>query len=224
MSLNNKLDNIRLRIDQAQKRSGFNHPVRFVAVTKTHPFSTIEKCFKAGITSIGENKIQEATQKFKALELIPGLEKRFIGNLQSNKVNKCLDLFDVIDSVDSVRLASKINKRAALLERNVPILLEVNTSGETQKHGFQPEQLEEMLSCIEKRNLIVKGLMTVGPKTKDKEKKRACFALLRDLRESMKQKRLVDLYMGMSGDFEIAVEVGSTIVRVGTALLGPREE
>jgi len=210
------------QIEEAQERGGYNHPVLVMAVTKTHPFSSIEECFKNGIMSIGENTIQEAEQKFKELKPMPGLEKRFIGKLQSNKVNKCLALFDRIDSVDSVKLANRINNRAIMLEKTIPVLLEVNTSGENQKNGFQPRQVEEMFSCIERSNLTVTGLMTIGPRTKDREKSRAAFIRLREVREELKQKNVKDLSMGMSGDFELAVEEGSTVVRIGTALFGTR--
>ena len=222
MTLKKKREKIFSKIEQAQERGGYNHPVLVIAVTKTHPFSSIEECFKNGIMSIGENKVQEAEKKFESFKPMPGLEKRFIGKLQSNKVNKCLDLFDKIDSVDSVKLANKINNRAIILEKKTPVLLEVNTSKENQKNGFQPEQVEEMFSCIEQSNLIVTGLMTVGPRTKDKEKSRAAFIRLREVREQLKQKNVRDLSMGMSGDFELAVEEGSTIVRIGTALFGTR--
>ncbi|MEA1881798.1 MAG: YggS family pyridoxal phosphate-dependent enzyme [Candidatus Marinimicrobia bacterium] len=228
MSLKKTLERIQSRIDYAQKRGGFDHPVQLVAVTKTHPFSTIEDCYKIGITSIGENRIQESSQKFRSLDLMPNLKKRFIGKLQSNKVNKCLDMFDTIDSVDSFKLARRINARAEYLGKKIPVLLEINTSGETQKHGFTMEKMDEMLCCIDESNLIVTGLMTLGPRTADKEKIRDSFIQLRKLKDSinraLNQPNLIDLSMGMSGDYEIGVEEGSTMVRIGTALLGPRKK
>lgn len=158
---------------------------------------------------------------------MPGLTKRFIGHLQSNKVKKCIELFDTIDAVDSLGLAQKINIKAKTLNKTIPTLLEINTSGEPQKHGFKPDQIEEMLLCVEASNLNVTGLMTVGPRTKNKEKIRAAFVKLRNLRgllnNKTNQKVLTDLSMGMSGDYEIAAEEGSTMVRVGTALFGKRK-
>jgi hypothetical protein len=226
MSLKNTIERIQHKIESAQKRGGHKYPAQLIAVTKTHPFSLIQKCYEAGIEAIGENRIQEATQKFESFELMPTLIKRFIGHLQTNKINSCLELFDTIDSVDSIRLAQKISSRAKALNKTLPILLEVNTSGEAQKHGFTPKQKKEMLSCLEEPNIRVTGLMTVGPRTKDKKQIRKAFVELRNLRDSINQElgstALKDLSMGMSGDYEIAAEEGSTMIRIGTALFGKR--
>ena len=226
MSLKNTIERIQHKIESAQKRGGHKHPAQLIAVTKTHPFSLIQKCYEAGIEAIGENRIQEATQKFESFELMPTLTKRFIGHLQTNKINSCLELFDTIDSVDSVRLAQKISSKAKALNKTLPILLEVNTSGEAQKHGFMPKQRKEMLSCLEEPNIRTTGLMTVGPRTKDKKQIRKAFVELRNLRDSINQElgstALKDLSMGMSGDYEIAAEEGSTMIRIGTALFGKR--
>ena len=157
---------------------------------------------------------------------MPGLTKRFIGHLQTNKINNCLELFDTIDSVDSTRLAQKISSRAKAFNKHPPILLEVNTSGEVQKHGFTPQQRNEMLFCLEEPNIRITGLMTVGPRTTNKKQIRKAFVALRNLRDSINQElgnaALKDLSMGMSGDYEIAAEEGSTMVRIGTALFGKR--
>ena len=226
MSLINAIERIQHKIESAQKRGGYSHPVQLIAVTKTHPFSLIQKCYEAGIEAIGENRIQEATQKFESFELMPALTKRFIGHLQTNKINNCLELFDTIDSVDSIRLAQKISSRVKALNKTLPTLLEVNTSGEAQKHGFTPKQRNEILSCLEEPKLRVTGLMTVGPRTKNKKQIRKAFVELRNLRDSINQElgnaALKDLSMGMSGDYEIAAEEGSTMVRIGTALFGKR--
>ena len=226
MSLKNAIERIQHKIESAQKRGGYSHPVQFIAVTKTHPFSLIQQCYEAGIEAIGENRTQEATQKFESFEFMPTLTKRFIGHLQTNKINNCLELFDTIDSVDSIRLAQKISSRAKALNKTLPTLLEVNTSREAQKHGFTPKQRNEILSCLEEPNLRVTGLMTVGPRTKNKKQIRKAFVELRNLRDSINQElgnaALKDLSMGMSGDYEIAAEEGSTMVRIGTALFGKR--
>ena len=228
MNLKNTIETIQHKIESAQKRGGYNHPVQLIAVTKTHPFSLIQKCYEAGIEAIGENRAQEATQKFESFELMPGLIKRFIGHLQTNKINNCLELFDTIDSVDSIRLAQKISTRAKALNKNPPILLEVNTSGEAQKHGFTLQQRNEMLFCLEEPNIRITGLMTVGPRTTNKKQIRKAFVALRNLRDSINQElgnaALKDLSMGMSGDYEIAAEEGSTMVRIGTALFGKRRK
>jgi pyridoxal phosphate enzyme (YggS family) len=157
---------------------------------------------------------------------MPDLARRFIGHLQSNKVKKCLELFDTIDSVDSVKLLKRISNTALQQERTIHVLLEINTSGETQKHGFLPDQLNDISECFNIPNINIEGLMTVGPFTRDKEKIRDSFIQLRALRTRIKQSviqsDMMELSMGMSGDYEIAVEEGSTMIRLGTALFGRR--
>jgi hypothetical protein len=222
MSLKDTIKLIRSKIESAQKRGGFSHPVQLIAVTKTHPFSLIQKCYDAGITAIGENRIQEASKKFGSFDSMPDLSRRFIGHLQSNKVNKCLELFDTIDSIDSVKLLKRISNTALQQEGTIHVLLEINTSGENQKYGFSPDELDKMAECFELPNLKIDGLMTVGPLTSDKEKIRSSFIQLRELKNIMNQPGLNELSMGMSGDYEIAVEEGSTMVRLGTALFGVR--
>ena len=222
MSLKDTIKSIRSKIESAQKRGGFSHPVQLIAVTKTHPFSLIQKCYDAGITAIGENRIQEASKKFGSFDSMPDLSRRFIGHLQSNKVNKCLELFDTIDSIDSVKLLKRISNTALQQEGTIHVLLEINTSGENQKYGFSPDELDKMAECFELPNLKIDGLMTVGPLTSDKEKIRSSFIQLRELKNIMNQPGLNELSMGMSGDYEIAVEEGSTMVRLGTALFGVR--
>lgn len=226
MSLKDTIKSIRSKIESAQKRGGFSHPVQLIAVTKTHPFSLIQECYDAGITAIGENKIQEASQKFESFENMQDITRRFIGHLQSNKVNKCLKMFDTIDSVDSLKLAKRISNAALSLKKTVPVLLEINTSGETQKHGFLPNQLDEIIECFNETNIKIEGLMTVGPKTTEEKKTRDSFIQLRKMRDSisqlLNQPNLRELSMGMSGDYEIAVEEGSTMIRIGTALFGRR--
>ena len=222
MSLKDTIKSIRSKIESAQKRGGFSHPVQLIAVTKTRPFSLIEECYDLGITAIGENRIQEASKKFTSFDSMSHLSRRFIGHLQSNKVNKCLELFDTIDSVDSVKLLKRLSNTASHKERKIHVLLEINTSGETQKHGFLPNQLNEIHECFNIPNIKIEGLMTVGPLTKDKERIRNSFIQLRELKDTMNQPGLNELSMGMSGDYEIAVEEGSTMVRLGTALFGLR--
>ena len=226
MSLNDKIKLIQSNIESAQKRGGFSHPVQLIAVTKTHPFSLIQECYDAGITAIGENRIQEASKKFASFDSMPDLARRFIGHLQSNKVKKCLELFDTIDSVDSVKLLKRISNTALQQERTIHVLLEINASGETQKHGFLPDQLNDISECFNIPNINIEGLMTVGPFTRDKEKIRDSFIQLRALRTRIKQSviqsDMMELSMGMSGDYEIAVEEGSTMIRLGTALFGRR--
>ena len=230
MSFSGSLIEIREKIIKAQRRGGFNHPVLIVAATKTHPPQLIEKAYKSGLRCIGENRVQEAEEKFSLLPNLPGLEKRMIGHLQSNKINKAISLFDSIDSINSLSLAEKLNVRANSRGKTVSILLEINTSGEETKSGFDPQNDEEMLACFELSNIKIKGLMTVGPFVEDQKEKRQAFSLLRKLKEGANSQipngypKMKELSMGMSGDFEIAMEEGGTMVRLGTALFGPRRE
>ena len=226
MTIADNLRDIRAHIESAKTRRGTNHAVKIIAVTKTHPFSIINACYNNGIRSIGENRVQEAIKKFQKLSGVPMLIKRFIGHLQTNKVNRCLDYFDTVDSVDSVRLAKKISDRAKHLNRTIQILLEVNTTNEEQKNGFLPEQIGEMLYCSTLSGINIEGLMTVGPLTKNEKDIRRSFGLLRktkeDLNSKLNKKKINELSMGMSNDFKIAVEEGSTMIRIGTALFGKR--
>ena len=230
MSLSGNLIEIREKIIRAQTRGGFNHPVLIVAATKTHPPQFIEQAYASGLRCIGENRVQEAEEKFSLLPNLPGLEKRMIGHLQSNKINKAISLFDSIDSINSLSLAEKLNVRANSRGKTVSILLETNTSGEETKSGFDPQNDEEMLACFELSNIKIKGLMTVGPFVEDQKEKRQAFSLLRKLKEGANSQipngypKMKELSMGMSGDFEIAMEEGGTMVRLGTALFGPRRE
>jgi len=226
MTIKENLKTIQEKIERA--RQGKNQKIEIIAVTKTQPFSIIQECYTAGILSIGENKIQEAMEKLsKKTKTLP-IKKRFIGHLQTNKVNKCVELFNTIDSVDSVKLSEKINKRAHQTNQTFPILLEVNTSQETQKFGFFPEEIDKMLECFTYKNLEIQGLMTIAPANQKEKETRKSFSLLKETQEKLNKQRpsdyaeIKELSMGMSNDFEIAVEEGSTQVRIGTALVGKR--
>lgn len=227
MSIKNNIEQVLSRIDTAIARCGAKQTVQLVAVSKTQPFDKIIDAHKHGITQIGENRVQEAVEKFTHKNEPRGLKKRFIGHLQSNKINKCLQLFDTIDSIDSLRLVQKLNKKAAETGRTIPALLEVNTTGEIQKHGFNPEDVDTMLATLSFENISVCGLMTIGPRCKDTTKTRAAFKKLRHLKDEINRQAegrpLVELSMGMTGDFEMGIEEGSTMVRVGTAIFGERQ-
>ena len=220
------LEETRSNIRAAQESFQLDHTVEIVAVTKTHPFSAIQEVYNKGVVSIGENKVQEAAQKFRSFDKMPKMTKRFIGHLQTNKVKKCVELFDTIDSVDSLRLIKKISNQALKSNKTVPVLLEINTSGEMQKHGFLISEADEMLRCFDEESVRVDGLMTVGPMTTDKEMIRGAFKRLKELQADLNNRlghsQLKELSMGMSGDYQIAVEEGSTMVRVGRALFGAR--
>ncbi|MFQ6603942.1 MAG: YggS family pyridoxal phosphate-dependent enzyme [Fidelibacterota bacterium] len=226
--LTERLARIQATIATAQRRSGHTNPVEIIAVTKTHSAATIEDIYRAGLRTIGENRVQEAARKFSLLPALPGLIRRMIGHLQTNKINKSLSLFDTIDSIDSVALFRAIESRLPEDRPPMDVLLEVNTSGEAAKHGFDSSAEEDMLSCLTSDRLSVKGLMTVGPLTDDATKIRAAFCSLYTLREKLNthlppEKKLTELSMGMSNDYEIAVEEGATMIRLGTLLFGPRK-
>ena len=226
MTLGKKLLSINKKIQLVQSKSGYKNSVKIIAVTKTHPFSFIKESYKSNIYSIGENKVQEVEKKFKSFDKMPKIERRFIGHLQSNKVRKCLYLFDTIDTIDSVKLAKKVSNVAKEINKDIAGLIEINTSGENQKKGFLPTEMSDIQSCLGLPNLKIVGLMTIGPNTKNTIKVRSAFKNLRELKDLInsknKNKNLSELSMGMSGDYEIAIEEGSTMVRLGTALFGVR--
>jgi len=227
LSLEQNLKGVLNKIKKEKEKSSFKQDVQLIAVTKTRPISIIKECCNLGVRNIGENRVQEAAEKFIHFDGFKKIKKRFIGHLQTNKVNKCLNLFDTVDSVDSYRLASKIDTSARNKNIKIECLLEINTSGEKQKHGFKPEINKELLSCFDLKNLNITGLMTVGPNTQDKNKIRKSFSLLREIKENVNKNIstgfLTELSMGMSGDYDIGIQEGSTMVRVGTGLFGKRE-
>ena len=226
MNFGEKLISINKKIEIAQIKSVHKNSIKIIAVTKTHPFSFIEKSYNSNIYSIGENKVQEAEKKFESFEKMPKIERRFIGHLQSNKVRKCLSLFDTIDTIDSVKLAKKVSNIAKETNKDLTGLIEINTSGENQKKGFLPKNIDDIQRCLSLPNLKIVGLMTIGPNTKNINKIRSAFKKLRELKDLVNSKNknedLSELSMGMSGDYEVAIEEGSTMIRLGTALFGVR--
>jgi PLP dependent protein len=225
MGLGANLELIRLRIKAACDRTDREpNSVTLLAVTKTQPPETVGAAAGLGLNIFGENKVQEARAK---IPLCPGkLGWHFIGHLQSNKCRDAVQLFEMIQAVDSLSLAQEINKRAAEAAKSMPVLLEVNLAGEASKFGYRPEQLLAELKQINALPRIeVQGLMTVPPWTPDAENSRPHFRRLRELKQQCEQvlgAPLPHLSMGMSGDFDAAIEEGATIVRIGTALFGPR--
>lgn len=205
--------------------------VRLMAVSKVHPAEALVEAAAAGVTLFGENRVQEFDAKRSRLaELqVQGAEVHLIGHLQSNKSARAAEIFAGIDSVDSLRLAERLNEFAARLNKGLPILLEIKLSDEPTKEGLKPNG-RELPALLERLpdlgNLPMRGLMTIAPFDDNPESARACFRRLRELRDRLApgHPRLDfrELSMGMSGDFEIGIEEGSTLVRIGTALFGPR--
>jgi hypothetical protein len=221
------LETIRRRIKAACDRVGREpNSVTLLAVTKGQPPEAVQLAADCGLVFFGENKIQEAKAK---IPLSPGkLRWHFIGHLQSNKARDAVELFEMIQSVDSLSIAQEISKRCEQAAKRMPILLEVNLAGEASKSGYRPEKLLGELKEINfLQRLEVRGLMTVPPWSPEAESSRAHFQRLRELKSKCEQiisAPLPHLSMGMSGDFEVAIEEGATIVRIGTALFGQRKK
>jgi len=218
------LASVLARISSARGRSpNAARQVRLVAVTKYVEAAVLPLLKEAGVELIGENRVQVALAKHKELNGNAGLEWHFIGRLQSNKINKVLDLFSMIHSVDSIKLAAGISQRS--LDEPTPVLFEVNLSGEESKSGFTADELRASFTeLLQLPGILPRGLMTMAPFTSDPEDARPVFAGLRQLRDELQSRYELDgfteLSMGMSGDFEVAVEEGATLVRVGSALYG----
>jgi len=203
-----------------------------MAVSKTFPAEAIREAYAAGVRVFGENRVQEFAGKVDALGDLAGVEFHLIGHLQTNKAAKAAELFGAVDSVDSVRLAEKLNATAGALRKTLPVLIEINVGGEEAKSGVAAEsgELEQILLGAPRwKNLAIRGLMTVPPYTEDPEGARPFFRRLREVRDQIAGRGLEGvamdvLSMGMSHDFEVAVEEGATCVRVGTAIFGEREK
>jgi pyridoxal phosphate enzyme (YggS family) len=222
----NNVERIRDRMQTAAARAGRSpSDITLVAVTKTVSAERIQQVLDAGIENIGENRIQEAAPKIEAIGA-DAATWHLIGTLQSNKARRATELFDVIQSVDSIKLATRLNALAGETNRSLPVLLEVNTSDEDTKHGFAADDLLTIWSEIAGLDrLDVRGLMTIGPNSGGETAARTSFQLLSRLRDTIVQEHevaLPELSMGMTGDFEIAIEEGSTMVRVGRAIFGER--
>ena len=227
MSFAENLESIQQRIRAACTRAGrAESEVTLLAVSTTHPPDTIREAVDAGQLYFGENKIQEAKAK---IPMSPGRARwHFIGHLQSNKVRDAVELFQMIQGVDSLNIAREISKRAEQAAKIMPILIEVNVAGESSKFGYAPDRLLAELNELNSLPRIeIHGLMAIPPFVTIPEKARPYFQKLKALKgecEAILGAPLPQLSMGMSGDFEIAIEEGATIVRVGTALFGERQK
>ena len=222
-----ELSRVKDKIDSALKQCDRNDSVTIVAATKSRNPKTVERCIHNGIVNIGENRVQEAVKKFNTIQPELVFTKRMIGHLQTNKINKALRTFDTIDSVDSLRLAKQLAKKLKHTTKSLSVLLEINTSGDKTKFGFDPQNDQDLLESIALDEIIVGGLMTIGPTSQEKDSTKKAFGLLRRIKENInrqivREKKLTVLSMGMSNDFELGINQGSTMVRLGTALFGPR--
>jgi hypothetical protein len=224
---------IRERIDCAATRVHRNADnVRLMAVSKTFPPEAIIEAYSAGQRLFGESKVQEFGEKVAALSSLRDAEFHMIGHLQSNKAAKAVELFHAVDSLDSAKLAARLNAAAEASGKTLPVLIEINIGGEEAKSGVAPDspELSQILNAASTwPNLRVRGLMTVPPYTEDPEGARPYFRKLRELRDNLAARSFPsvsfeELSMGMSHDFEVAIEEGSTCVRIGTAIFGSRNK
>jgi hypothetical protein len=219
------LEEIRRRMAEAARRSGRDPAsVRLVAVSKTYPAEAVAAAAATGQRVFGESRVQESRDKIPACP--PGLEWHFIGHLQKNKVRQALPLFPFFHSIDSTALAGAIDRISGETGVKAQGLLEVNVSGEETKYGFTPEELRAQFPTLSKLpHLRIGGLMTMAPYNENPEEARPVFRALRELRDELQstyQHPLPELSMGMSGDFEPAIEEGATLVRVGSSIFGAR--
>jgi pyridoxal phosphate enzyme (YggS family) len=233
MSIAENVVLVRERIAAAARRVGRNpDEVTLMGVSKTFPVESIREAHSAGLRVFGENRVQEFSAKATALLDLSDSEWHLIGHLQTNKAAKAVELFDAVDSVDSVRAAEKLNSIADGANKILPVLIEINVGGESAKSGVAlgSDELELLLQGAPRwGNLTIRGLMTVPPYTEDPEGSRAYFRQLRQIRDGIAARGLPKigmavLSMGMSHDFEVAIEEGSTCVRVGTAIFGERSK
>lgn len=226
MSLTENLARLHEQIADACRRA--NRPeseVALMAVSKVHPFEVILEAYAAGHRLFGENRVQEFQEKSQHLGALHEAKFHLIGPLQSNKTAKAAELFDALDAVDSLKIAQRLNTSAAALGKKLPLLLEVKLSHEESKHGLAPADLPALLDAIQPlESVVVTGLMTVPPWSEDAEAARPYFRELRRLRDQSQKMHpgVTELSIGMSNDFAVAIEEGSTCVRVGTALFGRR--
>jgi len=233
MGIAENIARIRERMAAAARRAGRNpDEVTLMAVTKTFPPDAIREAHAAGIRVFGENRVQEFAGKFEAVRDLDGAEWHMIGHLQSNKAAKAVELFGAVDSIDSVKLAERVDAAARAAGKNVDVLIEINMGGEETKSGIAPDsgELDALLAALPPlENISVRGLMTVPPLTEDPEGARPYFLHLHEIRSQIASRAIahVDmgvLSMGMSHDFEVAIEEGSTCVRVGSAIFGLRSK
>jgi hypothetical protein len=226
MSIADNLAHLHQQITEACRRAnrGTNE-VGLMAVSKMHPVEMIAEAYAAGQRLFGENRVQEFQEKSPHIRNLTDAKFHLIGSLQSNKTTKAAELFDAIDAVDSLKIAQRLNTAAAALGKKLPLLVEVKLSHEESKHGLSPKELPELLAAInELESIETVGLMTVPPWSEDAEVARPYFRELRKLRDQSAARfpRVTQLSMGMSNDFTVAIEEGSTCIRVGTAIFGRR--
>ncbi|MSS71973.1 MAG: YggS family pyridoxal phosphate-dependent enzyme [Candidatus Latescibacteria bacterium] len=227
MTLADRLKSVRDRMARAAEQAGRRaEEVTLVAVSKTRTVAEIQEALRAGLQVLGENRVQEAEEKQGSVSL--PAHWHLIGHLQTNKVKKAVEIFDLIHSVDSLPLAQEIDRRAERMGKVADALVQVNTSGEESKSGVEPEEALDLIGAVSGlKSVRVRGLMTIGALGAEGDRARPFFVVLRGIRDRVAAARIAGvsmehLSMGMTGDFEAAIEEGATLVRVGTAIFGVR--
>ena len=231
MSIAENISHVHHRIAVAARRAGRNpQEIALLAVSKTFPAGHIRQAYEAGMRIFGENRVQEFATKAEAVRELRDAQWHMIGHLQTNKAAKAVELFSAVDSVDSLKLAEKLNVAAQKIGKKLAVLIELNLGGEEAKSGIAPDkpELEQILEAAPQlEHLAIHGHMTIPPFTEDPQQARPYFRKLRELRDKIGARKLPGinmdtLSMGMSHDFEVAIDEGSTCVRVGTAIFGER--
>ncbi|HLR31607.1 MAG TPA: YggS family pyridoxal phosphate-dependent enzyme [Fodinibius sp.] len=224
------IQHVRDRITQACQRVGRDpQNIKLLLVTKTVEPERIREAVRYGLTQLGENRVQEARRKVKQMKGdAPPLNWHFIGHLQSNKVNKVVRFASMVQSIDRMKIVRKMNRRLKKVDKRMDVLVQVNVSGEESKYGFHPDQTVDFIREASDYPLNIRGLMTIGLFSKDWPKVRAGFRRLRELRDEVAAKDIEGvamdyLSMGMTNDFEIAIEEGANMIRVGRAVFGERD-
>lgn len=217
MSIRENIESVRQRIARSAEKAGRDpQEITFMAVTKTATVDQVKEGIECGLKDFGENRVQVAAQKIPCLSIYTDIKWHMIGHLQTNKVKQAVELFHLVHSVDSIKLANEMNLRAIEVQKTVPVFVEINVSGEETKYGIKEGEAEGLTEEIRRlKGLELRGLMTMAPYSGDPEASRPYFKKLKLMAESLKLK---ELSMGMSGDFEVAIEEGATILRVGSAI------
>ena len=226
-SVEENIKSIWSRIEKAAEKRGRNkEDIKLVTVTKTVEVERIKEAINCGIEIIGENRVQEAESKFD--KITEKVEKHLVGHLQTNKAKKAVELFDFIQSVDSQRIAQEISRRASQMGKVMDVLVEINTSGEETKFGINPEEALSFIKSIsDLPGIKIRGVMTIGLFSDNPEETRPCFKKLKAIFDQLKSENIPHvemkyLSMGMTSDFEVAIQEGSNMVRIGTGIFGPR--
>ena len=198
-----------------------------IAVTKTHPIKAVELALKNNINNIGENKIQETKEKLEKKQKPKKLNIHLIGHLQSNKAKHAVKLYDVIQTVDSIKIANKINQEAKKINKKQTIYIQINISKNSKQKGINPKETEKIIREIQKlTNIAIKGMMAIGPNTKNKQTIIKAYKKIKKLKEKQEKKfnlKALELSLGMSEDYKYALQEGATIIRIGTKIFGKRK-